>query len=69
MNCLHDHYIVGGLDLGWSDGTEDVVGSGEVAASLEVPHGEHISYVVGNFGWYVDNLSFISSSGVPIGEI
>ena len=69
MNSLDEHCTVGGLDLGWSDGTEDVVGSGEVVASLEVPHGEHISYVVGNFGWYVDNLSFISSSGMPIGEI
>ena len=53
----------------WSDGTEDIVGEGELAASLEVPQGEHVSYVVGNFGWYVDNLVFIASSGVPLGEL
>ena len=53
----------------WSDGTEDIVGEGELAANLEVPQGEHVSYVVGNFGWYVDNLVFIASSGVPLGEI
>ena len=61
--------FVGGLDLGWSDGTEDVIGHGNIAASFEVPLGEHVSYVVGNFGWYVDNLIVISSSGKPLGEI
>ena len=61
--------FVGGLDLGWSDGTEDVIGHGNIAASFEVPLGEHVSYVVGNFGWYVDKLTFISSSGKPLGEI
>ena len=53
----------------WSDGTEDNVGQGEVAACLEVPQGEHISYVLGNSGWYVDNLVFIASSGMPLGKI
>ena len=37
-------------------------------ARLEVPQGEHVSYVVGNAGWYVDNLVFISSSGRPLGR-
>ena len=52
----------------WSDGTEDVIGYGEVAATLEVPQGQHVSYVVGNFGWYVDSLTIISSSGKPLGQ-
>ena len=52
----------------WSDGTEDAIGYGEVAATLEVPQGEHVSYVVGNFGWYVDSLTIISSSGKPLGQ-
>ena len=38
-------------------------------ATLEVPEGEHISFVIGNFGWYVDNLVFISSSGRPLGNL
>ena len=59
---------VGGLDLVWSDGTGDAIGYGEVAATLEVPQGEHVSYVVGNFGWYVDSLTIISSSGKPLGQ-
>ena len=57
------------MDILWSDWTEDIVGSGEVGARLEVPEGEHISFVVGKFGWYVDNLTFISSSGKPLGNI
>ena len=61
--------FVGGLDLLWSDGTEDNVGQGQVAACLEVPQGEYVRHVDGNFGWYVDNLVFISSSGEPLGQI
>ena len=57
------------MDILWSDETEDILGSGEVAARLEVPQGEHISFVIGKFGWYVDNLTFISSSGKPLGKI
>ena len=60
--------VTGGLDLTWSDGTEDRIGEGEVGARLEVPQGEHVSCVVGNSGWYVDHLVFISSSGRPLGR-
>lgn len=61
--------IVSGLRLGWSNGREDLLGGCErEAASFDVPDGEHISFVIGNTGWYIDNLSFICSNGKDLGK-
>ena len=35
---------------------------------IEVPEGEHVSFVIGNSGWYVDTLTFVASSGRKIGQ-
>ena len=35
---------------------------------IEVPDGEHVSFVIGNSGWYVDSLNFVASSGRTIGN-
>lgn len=64
--------IIGGLALCWSDGSADTVGSMAEAGSsslteIEVPEGEHVSFVIGNSGWYVDTLTFVASSGRKIG--
>jgi hypothetical protein len=62
--------IIGGIRLGWSDGSSDTVGSEPVTPNridMEVPDGEHVSFVTGNSGWYVDTLSFFASSGKRIG--
>jgi hypothetical protein len=68
-----DRTIIGGLTLRWSDGSADKVGSMAEAGSpnlteMEVPEGEHVSFVIGNSGWYVDTLTFVSSSGRKIGQ-
>ena len=68
-----DRTIIGGLTLGWSDGSADTVGSMAEAGSpnlteMEVPEGEHVSFVIGNSGWYVDTLTFVASSGRKIGQ-
>ena len=61
--------VVSGLKIVWSDESEDMVGGGDVAAEHIVPEGDHISFVVGNRGWYIDNLSFICSSGKEFGPV
>jgi len=62
--------IIGGIRVVWSDGSSDSVGS-ECAApnmvDIEVPAGEHVSFVSGNSGWYIDNLHFVASSGKRLG--
>ena len=60
--------VISGIVFKWEDGTEDGVGDGEVAAVYEVPDGEHISFVIGASGWYVDKLSFVLSNGKFLGE-
>ena len=60
--------VISGISLKWTDGNEDIVGDGEVAAEYEVPEGEHISFVYGFSGWYVDNLTFVLSNGKLLGE-
>ena len=59
--------------MGWSDGSADTVGSMAEAGSpnlteMEVPEGEHVSFVIGNSGWYVDTLTFVASSGRKISQ-
>eukprot|EP00092_Neocalanus_flemingeri_P005527 GFUD01005957.1.p1 GENE.GFUD01005957.1~~GFUD01005957.1.p1 ORF type:complete len:585 (+),score=168.00 GFUD01005957.1:112-1866(+) len=66
--------IIGGLTFRWSDGSSDTAGSMAEAGSpnlieMEVPEGEHVSFVIGNSGWYVDNLTFVASSGRKIGPV
>ena len=60
--------VISGFRLKWTDGNEDIVGDGEVAAVYKVPEGEHISLVYGFAGWYVDNLTFVLSNGKLLGE-
>ena len=60
--------VISGIRLKWTDGNEDIVGDGEVAAQYEVPEGEHISFVYGFSGWYLDNLTFVLSNGKLLGE-
>ena len=60
--------VISGMVLKWTDGTEDQFGEGEVVAEYEVPEGEHISFVYGFAGWYVDNLTFVLSNGKLLGE-
>ena len=67
-----DRSIIGGLRFRWSDGSSDTVGSMSDAGSpnlteMEVLDGEHVSFVIGNSGWYVDNLTFVASSGRKMG--
>lgn len=62
--------IIGGIKLVWSDGSSDTAGAEPVAPNrvdMEVPDGEHVSFVSGNSGWYIDTLSFVSSSGKRLG--
>merc|ERR1712210_323808 len=33
----------------------------------EVPEGSHIAFVLGRSGWYVDNLTFVLSTGRVLG--
>merc|ERR1719450_172077 len=58
-----------GFSITWSDGTESEVGHGNVTATYEVPDGEHVIFVYGWSGWYVDNLSIILSSGKVLGPV
>ena len=65
--------IIEGLTMRWSDGFADTVGSMAKAGSpnlteIEVPEGEHVSFVFGNSGWYVDTLTFVASSAMKIGQ-
>jgi len=64
--------VIGGISLKWADGTIDTVGTigedGNRICEMEVPDGEHISFVIGNSGWYVDSLTFITSSGRKLGS-
>ena len=60
--------VISGIRLKWTDGRDDIVGGGEVAAEYEVPEGEHISFVYGSAGWYLDNLTFVLSNGKLLGE-
>ena len=57
-----------GFSITWSDGTESEVGHANVAATYEVPDGEHISFVYGWSGWYVDQISIVLSSGKILGK-
>ena len=60
------------LGLSWSDGATTSLGEREGTehtASFEVPDGEHVSFVIGYTGWYVDNLSFILSNGKILGKL
>lgn len=68
-----DRSIVGGLKFKWSDGSEDTVGTmsdedTNNIIEMNVPEGEHVSYVFGNSGWYVDCLSFVTSTGKRLGS-
>jgi len=67
-----DRTIIGGITLQWSDGSSDTVGAMSDSGNpslieIEVPEGEHVSFVTGNSGWYVDTLAFVSSSGRKLG--
>jgi len=65
--------IIGGIRVLWSDGSSDSVGADAGDAGdanridMEVPDGEHVSFVSGNSGWYIDNLQFMTSSGKRLG--
>ena len=57
----------------WSDGSSDTVGSPADEASpdlieIEVPEGEHVSFVIGNSGCFVESLTFVDSFGRKIGK-
>ena len=67
-NIWDGRTVISGIRLKWSDGRDDIVGGGEVAAEYEVPEGEHISFVYGSAGWYLDNLTFVLSNGKLLGE-
>ena len=64
--------VVGGLVLHWTDGAIDRLGVGEEEALalplLEVPQDQHIAYVYGSSGWFVDRLAFVLSSGKLLGD-
>ena len=60
--------VISGIRLKWTDDNDDIVGDGEVAAEYKVPEGEHISFVYGFAGWYVDTLTFVLSNGKLLGE-
>lgn len=60
--------VISGMVLKWTDGTTYQCGEGEVTAEYEVPEGEHVSFVYGFAGWYVDNLTFVLSNGKLLGE-
>ena len=64
--------VIGGISLKWADGTIDTVGTigedGNRICEMEVPDGEHISFVIGNSGWYIDSLTFVTSSGRKLGS-
>ena len=69
----HEPYIIGGLTFRWSDGSSDTAGTMFDAGTpnitkMEVPVGEHVSFVIGDSGWYVDCLTFVASSGRTIGK-
>ena len=58
-----------GFAITWSDGTESEVGHGNVTATFEIPDGEHINFVFGWSGWFVDNLTLVLSSGKKLGPV
>ena len=64
--------IVGGLRIEYSDRSVLKAGTmeeeeSESVTKIEVPEGEHITLVVARADMYVDSLTFISSSGLPLG--
>jgi len=62
--------IIGGIRVLWSDGSSDSVGADagdDNRIDMEVPDGEHVSFVSGNSGCYIDNLHFVASSGRRLG--
>jgi len=65
--------IVGGLVLQWADGRQDRCGVEEDEVDglrlMEVPEGAHIAFVTGRSGWYVDNLTFVLSTGRVLGGV
>ena len=67
-----DRTLVSGLSIKWSndDGKDQITeaGGGDVAAELVVPEGEHIGFVYGSTGQYVDSLSFVLSDGTLLGK-
>eukprot|EP00092_Neocalanus_flemingeri_P058216 GFUD01069333.1.p1 GENE.GFUD01069333.1~~GFUD01069333.1.p1 ORF type:complete len:566 (+),score=144.80 GFUD01069333.1:433-2130(+) len=70
----YERTIIGGLTFRWCDGSSETVGSmAETGTSslteMEVPEGEHVSFVIGNSGYYVDDLTFVASSGRKIGPV
>jgi len=71
-NTWDGRTVLGCLNLYWSDGATIPLGRREgadLAASYDIPDGEHISFVIGNAGWYVDNLSFILSNGTMLDAV
>jgi len=63
--------VVGGIVLHWANGQQDRCGVEENEVEglrlMEVPEGSHIAFVLGRSGWYVDNLTFVLSTGQVLG--
>jgi len=63
--------VVGGIVLFWANGHQDRFGVEEDEVEglrlMEVPEGSHIAFVLGRSGWYVDNLTFVLSTGRVLG--
>jgi len=71
-NTWDGRTVIAYLGLSWSDGATTSLGEREGTehtASFEVPDGEHVSFVIGYTGWYVDNLSFILSNGTMLDAV
>jgi len=63
--------IVAGLELRWSDEMVDKVGGGdeERTVKLEMGEKEHMVSVLGQSGWYVDQLIVVTSKGRVLGPV
>jgi len=63
--------VVGGIVLLWANGHQERFGVLEDEVEglrlMEVPEGSHIAFVLGRSGWYVDNLTFVLSTGRVLG--
>ena len=69
-----DHHIVQGFKLTLSDHTTVGFGLGECASSmgvtsLVVPDDQHIVWVQGRSGWYLDQMAFVTNTGQILGPV
>ena len=68
------HHIVQGFKLTLSDHTKVGFGLGECASSmgvtsLVVPDDQHIVWVQGRSGWYLDQMAFVTNTGQILGPV